>query len=253
MTPNPANLPRFDEQTALITGGADGLGLALARRLASLGVRVALLDRDADKVRAAAASLPNALALCADVTDEVAVRAAIEPVLAQNGRIDILINSAGITGQTNRHSHEVEAADFERVWRVNVLGSFHTSKAVLPAMLARGYGRILHIASIAGKEGKAGMAAYSSSKAAVIALAKVQGKECAGSGVTVNALAPAVIETEMVALMPPEQVAYMTAKIPMGRCATLDELAAMGAFIVSPDASFTTAFSFDLSGGRATY
>jgi 3-oxoacyl-[acyl-carrier protein] reductase len=137
--------------------------------------------------------------------------------------------------------------------QVNVRGPFLTSKAVVPFMLRRGYGRVLHIASIAGKEGNAGMLAYSTSKAAVIGLTKVQGKDYAGTGVTVNALAPAVINTPMVAALPEAQVKYMTDKIPMKRCGSLDEVAAIAAFIVSPEASFTTGFTFDLTGGRAVY
>jgi 3-oxoacyl-[acyl-carrier protein] reductase len=150
-------------------------------------------------------------------------------------------------------SHETDPSDVERVLRVNFLGSYHTAKAVIPGMIGRGYGRILHIASIAGKEGNAGMLAYSSSKAAVIGMAKVQGKELAGTGVTVNALAPAVIRTPMVEAMPPAQVKYMIDKIPMQRCGTLEELVALVQFIVSPACGFTTGFTFDLSGGRATY
>ena len=239
----------WNEQTALITGGADGLGFALAKKLDSLGVRLALMDRDAAKLQAATAHFPHAIALEADVTDENAVQRAVEKI----GRVDILVNCAGITGKTNLKSHEVELENLQLVMNINFVGSFLTSKAVLPGMLARGYGRILHIASISGKEGNAGMTAYSCSKAAVIGLAKVQGKECANTGVTVNALAPAVIRTEMVAALPTEQVDYMTAKIPFGRCGELDEFAEMAAFIVSPQNSFTTAFCFDLSGGRATY
>jgi 3-oxoacyl-[acyl-carrier protein] reductase len=136
---------------------------------------------------------------------------------------------------------------------VNVNGCFLTSRAVLPFMLKRNYGRILHIASIAGKEGNAGMLAYSSSKAAVIGMTKVQGKEYAETGITVNALAPAVIRTAMVAALPDEQVKYMTDKIPMKRCGTLEEIAHLAAYIVSPHASFTTGFTFDMTGGRATY
>jgi 3-oxoacyl-[acyl-carrier protein] reductase len=243
----------WDAQTAVITGGADGLGFALAKKLHSLGTHVFLLDRDKGKLEKACAVLEGAGSLYVDVTDETAVREAIGGVVTQRGNIHILINSAGITGQTNVKSHDLDTIDFEQVLRINLFGCFHTSKALLPGMLEQGYGRILHIASIAGKEGNAGMTSYSCSKAAVIALAKVQGKETAGSGVTVNALAPAVIRTEMVAAMPAEQVKYMTDKIPMGRCGTLEELAAIGAFIVSPEASFTTGFTFDLSGGRATY
>jgi 2-dehydro-3-deoxy-L-rhamnonate dehydrogenase (NAD+) len=143
--------------------------------------------------------------------------------------------------------------DFEFVLRVNLNGSFLAAKHVLPGMVKAGYGRILHIASIAGKEGNAGMLAYSASKAAVIGMTKVQGKEYAETGVTINALAPAVIQTPMVDAMPAEQVTYMTSKIPMKRCGSLDEVAAMAAFIVSHEASFTTGFTFDLTGGRAVY
>ena len=167
--------------------------------------------------------------------------------------VDVLVNCAGITGKTDLRSDQTDPADVERVFRVNFFGSYHTSKAVLPKMVNRGYGRVLHVASIAGKEGNAGMLAYSASKAAVIAMTKVQGKEVAGTGVTVNALAPAVIRTAMVNAMPERQVKYMTDKIPMGRCGLLDEVVAMVEFIVSPGCSFTTGFTFDLSGGRATY
>jgi 3-oxoacyl-[acyl-carrier protein] reductase len=141
----------------------------------------------------------------------------------------------------------------ERVFRVNFFGAYHAAKAALPGMLERRYGRVLHVASIAGKEGNAGMLAYSASKAAVIGMTKVQGKEVAGTGVTVNALAPAVIRTPLVEAMPEAQVKYMTDKIPMQRCGTLAELVAMVEFVVSPACSFTTGFTFDLSGGRATY
>ncbi len=147
----------------------------------------------------------------------------------------------------------MDPANIEFVFRVNFFGSYNTARAVLPGMLRQKYGRILNIASIAGKEGNAGMMAYSASKAAVIGMTKSQGKELAETGVTVNALAPAVIRTPMVEAMPPAQVSYMTEKIPMKRCGTLDEAAAMATFIVSPDAGFTTGFTFDLTGGRATY
>jgi 3-oxoacyl-[acyl-carrier protein] reductase len=169
------------------------------------------------------------------------------------GRIDILVNSAGITGQTNIKSHEVPVENLRLVFEVNFMGSYLVSKYVLPWMLKNDYGRILHIASIAGKEGNAGMLAYSASKAAVIGMTKVQGKEYAQTGITVNALAPAVIRTALVDAMPEEQVVYMTDKIPMKRCGTLTEAADCALFIVSPENSFTTGFTYDLSGGRATY
>lgn len=239
----------FSEQTVVITGAASGLGRAIARRFASLGARTVALDLNKELLAQLRGELGGSLeTLACDVTDLPAVEKALSGVPA-----DVLINSAGISGQTNLKSYEVDPADVERVFRVNFFGSYHTSRALLPGMVARGYGRVLHIASIAGKEGNAGMLAYSASKAAVIGMAKVQGKELAGTGVTVNALAPAVIQTPMVEAMPAEQVRYMTDRIPMKRTGTLDELVAMVEFIVSPQNSFTTGFTFDLTGGRATY
>ena len=244
----------WSEQQALVTGGASGIGLAIARRLHGLGVKVALCDCDPKKLEEARECVGgDCLTVCVDVADLKAVETAFGRLIEQTGAIDILVNSAGITGITNVTSQEVPPEDVDVVFRVNFFGSFHTSRAVLPGMLQQNYGRILYIASIAGKEGNAGMMAYSASKAAVIALAKVQGKELATTGITVNALAPAVIRTAMVEAMPPAQVARNTEKIPMKRCGTLEEIADMAAFIVSPEASFTTGFTFDLSGGRATY
>ena len=238
----------------MISGGADGLGLAVAKRLAERGVRLVLLDFNQDALNKARTIFGSGtITACVDVTDHTAVRRAIDEAAEQTGRIDILVNCAGITGQTNLKSHEVDPADFDRVMRVNVNGCLNTFQAAIPHMLKRNYGRVLHFASVSGKEGNAGMLAYSTSKAAVIGMTKVQGKEYAQTGITVNALAPAVIFTEMVAKMPPEQVKYMTDRIPMGRCGTKDEIAAMAEFIVSPENSFVTAFTFDLTGGRATY
>ncbi len=244
----------WDKQTAVITGGADGLGFALAQRLLKLGVSVALLDISDEKLKCAASALgPNARVFCIDVSDPGQVRTAVGSFIAEFNHIDILVNCAGVTGKTGLKSHEVDLADFDRVFHVNVRGSFVTFQAVIPHMLASNYGRVLHVASIAGKEGNAGMVAYSASKAAVIGMTKSQGKEYAETGITVNAIAPAVIMTAMHDTMPSKQITYMTDKIPMKRCGSLEEFAASATWIISAENSFTTGFTFDLSGGRAVY
>ncbi len=245
---------QFKDQVAIITGGASGIGLAIAKELTADGAIVALVDLNPAALQTATKSVGgNTFYYACDVTNEDEVNAVVAQIAEKFGRIDILVNSAGVTGKTNIKSHEVELADFRFVFEVNVVGSFLTSRAVLPHMLKRNYGRILHIASISGKEGNAGMLPYSASKSAVIGMAKVQGKEYAEMGITINALAPAVIRTAMVDALPEEQVKYMTDKIPMKRCGTLEEIAHLAAFIVSPYASFTTGFTFDMTGGRATY
>lgn len=248
------NLNRFEGKTAIITGGTSGLGLAIARRLRSEGAFVAIFDVNQASLDQAAQEFgADGECFKVEVTNENEVRVATNQVAERRGGIDILVNCAGITGKTNLKTHEVSAEDFERVMKINLLGSFLTAKHALPVMLRKNFGRILHIASIAGKDGNAGMLAYSASKAAVIGMTKVQGKEYAETGITVNAIAPAVIQTPMVDAMPEAQVKYMTDKIPMKRCGTLEELAAMAAFIVSAETSFTTGFTYDLSGGRAVY
>lgn len=244
----------FAGQVAVITGAGAGLGLSIAKRLVSEGARVALIDLKREVLESALGEVGTAARIYpCNVTDEAEVGAVLAQITADFGRIDILVNSAGVTGKTGIKTHEVEFDNFKFVFDVNVNGCFLTSRAVLPVMVRQGYGRILHIASIAGKDGNAGMLAYSASKAAVIGLTKVQGKEYAESGITVNALAPAVIRTAMVEALPESQVTYMTDKIPMKRCGTLEEIANIVAFIVSPGASFTTGFTFDMTGGRATY
>lgn len=242
----------FDGQTAVITGAASGLGLEIARVLVAQNVSVVLLDKNADSLHAVKDQL-RCECYAVDITIENEVQDVIEKIAERHGRIDILVNSAGITGRTNLKSHETDTENVQQVFSVNFMGSYYTSKHVLPWMLQSKYGRVLHIASIAGKEGNAGMLAYSASKAAVIGMTKVQGKEYAEMGITVNALAPAVIRTPLVDAMPEEQVKYMTDKIPLKRCGTLQEAANLALYIVSPLNSFTTGFTFDLSGGRATY
>lgn len=244
---------RFSEQVAIVTGAASGLGLAIAKKLHAEGAQVALFDLNEEALEVAADTLPGSGAFVLDLTDEDRVTKVVNSIVERRQRIDILVNSAGVTGATNIKSHEVDVANLRFVFEVNFMASFFTSRAVLPWMLKQNYGRILHIASVAGKEGNAGMLAYSASKAAVIGMTKVQGKEYAESGITINALAPAVIQTPMVDAMPEEQVKYMTDKIPMKRCGTLDEIAHMAAFIVSRETAFTTGFTFDMTGGRATY
>jgi 3-oxoacyl-[acyl-carrier protein] reductase len=245
---------QFKDQVAIITGGANGIGFAVAQRIISEGGKVVIVDQVKAALTKAAKQLGAAAsAVALNVTDEAAVAKAVNKIAKQYGRIDILVNCAGVTGKTNIKTHEVDYENFKFVFEVNVNGSFLMSRAVLPHMLKRNYGRIVHVASVAGKDGNAGMLAYSASKAAVIGMTKVQGKEYAETGITVNAFAPAVIRTAMVEALPEEQVKYMTDKIPMKRCGTLDECAHMITFIASPGASFTTAFTFDMTGGRSTY
>ena len=246
---------QFSGQGVVVVGAADGVGRATATLLASRGARIAALDRNLEGCYATLAGLgpgaPEGFALRMDVTDAVAAA-----VAEAEDRLDgpsVLVNCAGITGVTNRLSQDVDLEDWDLVHAINLRGAFLLSRAVIPAMVQRGYGRVLHVASIAGKEGNAGMVAYSASKAGLIGMVKAQGKEYAKTGITVNALAPAVIRTAMVDAMPDEQVAYMTDRIPMGRTGTLTEAAEMIAWIVSPGCSFSTGVVFDLSGGRAVY
>jgi 2-dehydro-3-deoxy-L-rhamnonate dehydrogenase (NAD+) len=240
----------WETQNVVVTGAASGLGRAICTRFVHLGASVRGIDINRPGLEELKVVLGKNFS---PVRCDVSTWEEVFETFEQLPPVDVLVNCAGITGRTNQQSHETDPADVERVFRINFFGSYYTSKAVLPKMVQRGYGRLLHIASIAGKEGNAGMLAYSASKAAVIGMTKVQGKEVAGSGVTVNALAPAVIQTAMVDAMPEQQVKYMTDKIPMRRCCTLDEVVTMVEFVVSPSCSFTTGFTFDLTGGRATY
>ncbi len=245
------------DYSVVVVGAGRGIGRATADLLASHGVAVGCLDSDGVTAQAAAEAIKarggRAVAGRIDVAEDASIGPAIDAAARFLGRIDGLVNCAGITGNTNIKAHEVDPEDFDRVCRINLRGAFLLSKHVLPHMLARNYGRVLHIASIAGKEGNAGMTAYSASKAGLIGMVKSMAKDYVDRGITINALAPAVIRTPMVDAMPKASQDYMTAKIPMGRCGELEEAAQMIAWIVSPACSFTTGFTFDLTGGRATY
>ena len=213
----------FVGQTALITGGAGGVGTAVAGKLLERGCRVCLVDLSPQALQHAADALRTKQSLAdlywleADVTDAEAAVECVRSIVARWGRLDVLVQTAGITGKTNVKTADVDPNDFDRVLRVNMRGIFVMCRAALPVMERQRYGRVVNIASIAGKEGNAGMLAYSTSKAAVIGLTKTIGKEYAESGITVNAIAPAVIQTAMVDAMPQQQVKYMTDKIPMKR------------------------------------
>ena len=238
-------MSRFAGQVAVITGGAQGIGYSVAAALGAEGAAVVLLDLTPATLAGAAATLTAAgvarvSTQAVDVSREADWARAIAAVLAEHGRIDVLVQAAGITGKTGVKTADVDPANWAAVMAVNATGIFLGCRAVLPSMVAAGYGRIINIASVAGKEGNAGMCPYSASKGAVIALTKAAGKEYAEAGITINAVAPAVIRTAMVDAMPEEQVKYMTDKIPMKRCGTVGEIAALIAFIASKDAGFTT-------------
>eukprot|EP00037_Helgoeca_nana_P006057 m.56254 g.56254 ORF g.56254 m.56254 type:complete len:251 (-) comp16950_c0_seq1:1090-1842(-) len=250
-------MSRFEGRVAVITGGADGLGKGIAKRLASEGAKVMLWDFNEEKGTAAAGEINTAGGVAAfckvDISDEASVVSGYAQSVEKFGKLDIVVNCAGIVGPTGKKIADVDAAEFDKVYAVNLRGTFLVTKAALPHMVKNDYGRILLVASIAGKEGNAGMATYSASKAGVIGFVKAVGKEYAETNITINGLAPAVVRTAMVEAMPVEQVKYMTDKIPMKRCATVAEVAATACFIVSEEASFNTATTFDLTGGRATY
>ena len=248
---------KFQDKVALVTGGAEGIGKAVALRLGREGASIALLDVNSEKltttVKEFEAAGINTKGYAADISDEEQVMNSIGQILTEFKKIDILVNAAGIVGPTSTPITKYSSADFDRIYQVNLKGSFLMTKYTIEAMVPSGYGRILLISSIAGKEGNPGMVGYSTTKAGITGLVKGVAKEFAGSGITVNGLAPAVIRTAMNENTSPEQLAYMSAKIPMGRLGTVDEVAALCAFIVSEENSFTTGFIYDISGGRATY
>lgn len=244
---------KLADQIAIVTGAASGIGKAIAFKLMEYGAKVYAFDLNGSLLQEYFGNNSLSTPVTVDITSRQQVNNEINKIISREKKIDILVNCVGITGITNMKSHEVDIENLKLVFDVNFMSCVYTSQAVIPNMLEHKYGRILHLASIAGKEGNAGMLAYSASKAAVIGMTKVQGSEYAETGITVNAMAPAVIRTPLVDNMPEEQVKYMTDKIPMKRCGTLDEAANLALYIVSPENSFTTGFTFDLTGGRARY
>lgn len=249
MTINPG---RFQRRTAVITGGASGVGREAAMRIVAEGGRVCLWDWDDKALDAAAKAIPGAELARLDVADADEVARAAERAFAAFGRIDILIASAGITGPTAT-VWEYPPQQWRRVIDVDLNGTFNSCRAVVPYMLKHDYGRIVNIASVAGKEGNPNASAYSAAKAAVIGLTKSLGKELAQTGVRVNCVTPATFKSPILAQLPQSQIDYMRSKIPMGRLGEVEEVAALVCWLASEECSFSTAATFDISGGRTTY
>ena len=242
-------------RVAVITGGAQGIGHAVAERMLASGASVVLWDVNARQLAEAERTLSAAGKVTTeelDITDQAAVDAAAQSIVAKQGRLDILVNSAGITGG-NGTTWELDPAVWRQVIEVNLIGTYLTCRAVVPHMVEAGWGRIVNIASVAGKEGNPNASHYSASKAAVIGLTKSLGKELATSGVLVNAVTPAAARTPIFDSMSQQHIDYMLSKIPMGRFLETSEAASMIGWLCSPDCAFSTGAVFDLSGGRATY
>ena len=243
----------FNQRTAVITGGAAGIGLAVARRLAASGAKVALWDRDEAalaKARVDAAGIVFTSAL--DISDYDAVARATAATAEALGRIDVLVCSAGITGP-NATTWQYPPEAWRQVIDVNLNGLFYCNRCVVPVMLKNDYGRIVNIASVAGKEGNPNAPAYSASKAAVIGLTKSLGKELAKTGIRANCVTPAAVRTAIFDQMTQQHIDFMLSKIPLGRFGSVDEIAALVCWLASEECSFSTGATFDLSGGRATY
>jgi NAD(P)-dependent dehydrogenase (short-subunit alcohol dehydrogenase family) len=239
-------------RVAVITGGARGIGFAVAQRLASSGAKVALWDVDGARAESAATQIAGASAQPVDIADEAAVAAALAATERALGGVDVLVTSAGITGP-NATVADYPVAAWRRVIDIDLTGPFLCCRAVVPGMLARNYGRIVNIASIAGKEGNPNAAAYSAAKAGVIGLTKSLGKELAATGIRVNCITPAAVKTEIFDQMTEAHIQFMLSKIPLGRFGLVEEMAALVAWLVSAECSFSTGAVFDVSGGRATY
>ncbi|HEX3933829.1 MAG TPA: SDR family NAD(P)-dependent oxidoreductase [Puia sp.] len=248
---------RFKDKVAIITGATGGIGKAVAGRLGREGASLALFDLDERLLQLALAEFSNegipAYGFVVDITNEKQVADAVADVRKRYGKVDIMINSAGIVGPTNVNIVDYPSAEFDKLYHVNLRGAFYITKYVLMDMRQTGKGRLLHISSMAGKEGNPGMVGYSASKAGLIGLVKGVAKEFADTGITINGLAPALIKTPMNENTSAAQLAYMAEKIPMKRLGTVEEVAAVVSFIVSDENSFSTGFIYDISGGRATY
>ncbi|MEQ6332251.1 SDR family NAD(P)-dependent oxidoreductase [Sphingobium sp. MK2] len=243
---------RYEGRCAIVTGGASGLGKQVAARIVAEGGKVALWDVNADALAETKAEIGATHVVALDVSDQAAVEAAAKSSAEALGKVDILVCSAGITGATAT-VWDYPLDSWHKVIEINLNGLFYCNRAVVPFMLENGYGRIVNLASVAGKEGNPNASAYSASKAGVIGLTKSLGKELAGKGVIANALTPATFESPILAQLPQSQVDYMRSKIPMGRLGEVSESAAMVCFMASEECSFTTASTFDTSGGRTTF
>ncbi len=254
-SPQPVSTTR--DQAAVVVGAGSGIGEATACLLAERGASVLCVDRDEAAARrtadAIAAAGGTATSQYGDVTDSHSLTVAFSAAVDTYDQVHAVVNCAGVTGPLGRRSHEVALDEFDQVYAINLRGALAVSQMALPHMLEHRYGRIAHVASIAGKEGNPGMIGYSATKAGLIGMVKAQGKEYAEDGITVNALAPAVIHTAFLDTQPEEVIRYMTERIPMRRPGSVQEAAQILCWMVSPECSFTTGFTFDLSGGRATY
>ncbi|MBM3934333.1 MAG: SDR family oxidoreductase [SAR202 cluster bacterium] len=249
-------MARFDGQVALITGSAVGIGLAVATRLGSEGANIVMVDYDGAKAQQAAAALGekgvDVLVEVGDVGEPAVAASAVRRAVERWGRVDVLVNNAGIAGRS-ANLWELSVEEMDQVYKTNLRGVFIFHREVIPQMLKRAYGRIVNIASIAGKEGNPKASPYSSTKAGVIGLTKSVGKELAKTGIRVNCVTPAVIQTDILKQVSKEHLDYMLSKIPMGRTGDVTEVAALVAWLASPECSFSTGAVFDISGGRATY
>ncbi|HUC60428.1 MAG TPA: SDR family NAD(P)-dependent oxidoreductase [Alphaproteobacteria bacterium] len=245
----------LEGRVAIVTGGARGIGLACAERLAASGAKLVLWDRDGEALARAATTLGRGAKIetaLVDITDETALGRAAAAAETALGKVDILINNAGITGP-NVATWDYPPAEWRQVIEVDLTGAYLCCRALVPGMIRRGYGRIVNVASVAGKEGNPNAPAYSAAKAGLIALTKSLGKELAGKGVIVNCVTPAAAKTDLFAQMTETHIQYMLSKIPMGRFVETGEIAALVAWLASEECSFTTGGVFDISGGRATY